>query len=390
MTRSVSNPTNCIPLLPPHKPGYATYEGIGSRICGAITTGGTTYYAHDAFSHNGSVIKQTNAAGTVIRHTEYNAFGQVLGQSTSGPDIPNRFGYQSNWITLKDSDGRFGLSPTRTYDAELGLFAQRDPLGVSLGRYAYVSNHPTIGVDAAGLQEGTTQYEQSAVVEMIDLLEEVERKAKTKGVSSIQPSDKAIGHALKRSITERERKAYERDIVSLSGEPIIPTDPDTGKTVETTEFNCAGLAFRTFDWKFNSRPKSLEELKRRNCKRLGACDDACAEDEWKVWLWTYQQTLYINRRPRKSPHRPWDEKRPQGVKFHIVSHPCVCDTCFSKWGKMEISGPVDPRSERRRTRGPILWKKKTGDYFVTTKWKLQTEECFKCPEKHFLAPAKEQ
>ncbi|WP_372366020.1 hypothetical protein [Candidatus Uabimicrobium sp. HlEnr_7] len=55
---------------------------------------------------------------------EYNAFGEVLDESNTG--ATNRLGYQSNWLTLKDSGNELVISPARVYSAKLGRFLQKD------------------------------------------------------------------------------------------------------------------------------------------------------------------------------------------------------------------------------------------------------------------------
>ena len=56
---------------------------------------------------------------------EYDAWGTPLQETQSGAS--NRFRYQSNWITLPDSDGTLLLSPTRIYRARMGRLLQREP-----------------------------------------------------------------------------------------------------------------------------------------------------------------------------------------------------------------------------------------------------------------------
>ena len=76
--------------------------------------------------HRGSVYRLTNDDGDVVFSAEYNAFGEVLDESNTG--ATNRYLYQSDWITLKDSGNELVLSPARVYSAKFGRFLQKDML----------------------------------------------------------------------------------------------------------------------------------------------------------------------------------------------------------------------------------------------------------------------
>ncbi len=122
--------------------GYSPVSGIGTMVAAKKVVNGTTYYQYPQYDHRGTVVGLTDKTGAVIASYEYNAFGEplVAEESTDVQAAGNRFRYQSNWMTLGDSDDRFYISAARVYDAKLGRFLQRDPLpGVkvlkSLGRY---------------------------------------------------------------------------------------------------------------------------------------------------------------------------------------------------------------------------------------------------------------
>ena len=86
------------------------------KVTGAKKTDGST--AYPVYDHRGTVMRLADEKGTVTRTYEYDAWGNLL--RDTGSSGLNRFGYQSNWLTLKDSDDELCLSPTRLYDVGLG------------------------------------------------------------------------------------------------------------------------------------------------------------------------------------------------------------------------------------------------------------------------------
>ena len=104
--------------------GYSAVPGIGSVATAQKFESDTTYYQFPQMDHRGSVYRLTNDDGDVVFSAEYNAFGEVLDESNTG--ATNRLGYQSNWLTLKDSGNELVLSPARVYSAKLGRFLQKD------------------------------------------------------------------------------------------------------------------------------------------------------------------------------------------------------------------------------------------------------------------------
>ena len=131
-----------------------------------------------------NVYVQTDENGNVVGRREYDAFGNVL--SETGDWSQTRFGFNANWMELKDSEGKLALSPTRLYDKATGRFLSRDPLpdaamlangaagnalgqwvnspyegilqiasaeGAASGPYPFAKNNPLCFEDATGLTE---------------------------------------------------------------------------------------------------------------------------------------------------------------------------------------------------------------------------------------------
>jgi len=111
--------------------GYTPIDGIGSMVAAKRTDYTdpmfpVTYYQYPVYDGiHGDVHRMVDENGNVTAYYEYDPWGNRLQVSESGAS--NRLGYQSNWITLRDSDGEICLSPTRLYHAPTGRFLQRDP-----------------------------------------------------------------------------------------------------------------------------------------------------------------------------------------------------------------------------------------------------------------------
>ena len=120
---------------------------------------GTSYfYTRD---HLGSVREVTDSTGSVLNSYEYDAYGRQtpIYQSPSGK---SDFGYTGHYIHQLSG---LHLAPYRAYDAPLGRWLSRDPIGESGGRnlYGYVHNRPVQFRDPRGLQ-----VEEDITEEMVE------------------------------------------------------------------------------------------------------------------------------------------------------------------------------------------------------------------------------
>ena len=130
--------------------GTSPIEGIGTMVAAKKKVDGATYFQYAAYDHRGTVYRLVDENDNIIETREYNAWGMPLQRQLSA--VGGRFGWQSNWIELRDSAGELILSPFRLYSAENGLFLQRDMFGFvdGLNLYRAFANSPLSFGDSLG------------------------------------------------------------------------------------------------------------------------------------------------------------------------------------------------------------------------------------------------
>ena len=88
---------------------------------------------------------------TVADHLVYDAFGQVMSQSSSDPANRSTFGYDGSWLDQQTKLNKMGQ---RWYDARDAVFASYDPAGFGGGQTnlsEFVGNSPTNFTDPSGM-----------------------------------------------------------------------------------------------------------------------------------------------------------------------------------------------------------------------------------------------
>ncbi len=118
----------------------AQYFSLGETISGT-----NYYYTKD---HLGSIREMTNSYGAVVGQYNYDPFGQVTKiQGSQNSD----FQYAGYYYHAPSG---LNLTQNRAYNASLGRWISRDPIGENGGinLYAYVNNEPINFSDPRGLQ----------------------------------------------------------------------------------------------------------------------------------------------------------------------------------------------------------------------------------------------
>ena len=123
---------------------YVHGPGIDEPLARENQSAAWRYFHADGL---GSLVRITNASGTVTDSLGYDAFGQLLAAT------PSRYAF-----TGREWDSETGLYyyRARYYDPKVGRFVSEDPIGlvggINLNLFAYVRNNPVNFVDPMGLQ----------------------------------------------------------------------------------------------------------------------------------------------------------------------------------------------------------------------------------------------
>ncbi len=131
---------------------YIQGPGIDEPIAREDAAGNRTYYHADGL---GSLVKETNSAGTVTLTRKYDAFGSLQLGTNSGYAFTGR-----EW----ESEVGLAYYRARYYDPKIGRFLSEDPIVIErrsileLNAYTYVGNSPTGYIDPYGLERRNTPY----------------------------------------------------------------------------------------------------------------------------------------------------------------------------------------------------------------------------------------
>jgi len=125
----------------------ARFEYADGRLPVAMTKGSTRYFL--VYDQVGSLRAVLDSAGAVVKTVDYDSFGNVIADSNSAFAVP--FGFAGGLFDSDTGLTRFGY---RDYDADVGRWTAKDPIGFEGGDtdlYGYVVGDPVNGVDPEGL-----------------------------------------------------------------------------------------------------------------------------------------------------------------------------------------------------------------------------------------------
>ena len=113
---------------------------------------GTSYYF--TFDHLGSLREMTDSSGTIHARYDYDPYGR---RTKISGDLDADFGFTGYYVHQPSG---LQLALYRAYDADLGRFINRDPIGEAggLNLYDYVANNPINFYDPLGLYGYATKY----------------------------------------------------------------------------------------------------------------------------------------------------------------------------------------------------------------------------------------
>lgn len=144
---------------------FTNYYTVNGQLVGESTGGIWTGYLLDGL---GSVTARTDAAGTIIDQSRYEAFGtrhQVSGLATI-----LRFGWCGSWGYRASLVAVAIYVRARQYDARMFFWTSRDPLWPNEPAYEYVRSNPNGFVDPFGLVDISNQACSSVQIRVLPQL----------------------------------------------------------------------------------------------------------------------------------------------------------------------------------------------------------------------------
>lgn len=137
------------------------YNGM-RLIASGTMTGGFRFLHQDL---TGNVLAMTDAAGAVVAAYAYAPFGRTL--SKTGTAYSD-FTYAGAYGVMDEGNGLYYMRH-RYYDAIIGRFLQKDPLGTEAGFnfYRYVGDNPVSRIDPYGLAEDEVSGARDDYVEAL-------------------------------------------------------------------------------------------------------------------------------------------------------------------------------------------------------------------------------
>jgi RHS repeat-associated protein len=180
----------------------------------------------------GSPVAISDASGTIIERTDYEPYGDVIGEVKR--DRPGYTGHVS------DSATALTYMQQRYYDPELGLFLSSDPVGPmnhgfgQFNRYRYANGNPYTNVDPDGRQ--CTGSRIRAVCE-------------AGGVAGLQTSTRGAGAARQANNALKAADAFrpfesKSDMYQLWAKQVEPVSESWGFEIASLIYKAGGGRYR--------------------------------------------------------------------------------------------------------------------------------------------------
>ncbi len=132
-------------------PGHAAVPGVGQIAQVEKVSGGSASQYVPAFDQVGTTWKLVGAGGTVANSYAYDAFGTGRGQTEAVTEL-YRYGGR-RYVQEVDEYLPMYHYVTRSYEPELGRFAERDVEALEVrNAHTYARSDPLANTDPTGLQ----------------------------------------------------------------------------------------------------------------------------------------------------------------------------------------------------------------------------------------------
>lgn len=205
------------------------YLYSGTRLAAMVGPEGETLFYH--FDHNGSTLALTGRNGKVVAAYDYSPAGAVIGRDG---DIHNPFTYVGAWGVIDEGDGLFFMKH-RLYDAAVGRFIQKDPVGIAGGDnlYAYAANNPVNYIDPEGLAIPVLAIAFLSFITLAAVSYPVYRAATRLGETNpfVRVTDAVLAGEDPRDVQgtpEAERARFFSDmgdVIDATGDAVLTTNP---------------------------------------------------------------------------------------------------------------------------------------------------------------------
>lgn len=125
----------------------ASYIYGGKRLLAKIDRKKSVYFYH--FDAMGNTFAITGGAGDVVNAYDYDPYGQI--RTSLGETVNNRFTFGGSYGVIDEGQGLYAYK-RRYYHSALGMFIQKDPIGLAGGGkdYAFAAGNPLLYIDLEG------------------------------------------------------------------------------------------------------------------------------------------------------------------------------------------------------------------------------------------------